>query len=317
MTHHKGMRQTHLGLAKAINTAKSPPAGLPKGTMAAGLLMGVVQSVQIGPPPSATVTLAGSSTSVAGLRFFSRASPVAGETVYLAQIGTDLVIVDKLATAMAATVESGRYLGAWPGPPGFSGISSGAFAWASGPSPQQGDWGIDYYGGVWTYADSTRGWIRSAGGLWMAMANSGSNVLTPSTTQWINFATQIDPLGLLINSGTVNFRLQIPTFTGAGAPKVFGLGQLWRVHGSVSYGGANADVRSQITLQTGTGFGGHIDQSAIGGDRSGHFSEVINILASVTTQVGVQIIANGGANNVSVVADGRYTYVTFEYVGSE
>jgi hypothetical protein len=58
---------------------------------------GVVQSSTAGPPASVTVTLSGSSTSTAGIRYLASYTPTNGDTVLILRAGGDLVCIGKLA----------------------------------------------------------------------------------------------------------------------------------------------------------------------------------------------------------------------------
>ncbi len=83
-------------LGAAIVRAKAPVAGLPRGVQSGGITYGVVQSIQIGVPTTLTITLAGSSTNVAGVAYLSPYSPVAGDTVAILQAGHELLVLGSL-----------------------------------------------------------------------------------------------------------------------------------------------------------------------------------------------------------------------------
>lgn len=83
-------------LAAAIVKAKAPVAGLARGVQPMGGSWGVISSIQTGPPPSLTLTLAGSSTTIAGVRYLQTYRPVVGDTVLISAMGHDLVVVDRM-----------------------------------------------------------------------------------------------------------------------------------------------------------------------------------------------------------------------------
>lgn len=61
------------------------------------LRQGVVVAHTAGPPASMTVTLGGSSTQIAGVRYLGWYSPVNGDTVWCLRWGAGLVSLGKLA----------------------------------------------------------------------------------------------------------------------------------------------------------------------------------------------------------------------------
>lgn len=91
------MNLSHIKLAQKLVETKAPPKGLPFGTAPAALVYGVVTAIAAGPPASLTITLAGSSTSIAGVRYLSSYGPVVNDTVEILQSGSDLLVIGTLA----------------------------------------------------------------------------------------------------------------------------------------------------------------------------------------------------------------------------
>jgi hypothetical protein len=81
-------------VARAIITRRSPSAELSPGLQAVGRQWGVVQSLQSG---SLTLTLGGSTTPIAGVRYLASYTPTAGDTVVVDHVGSDIMVIGKLA----------------------------------------------------------------------------------------------------------------------------------------------------------------------------------------------------------------------------
>ena len=71
----------------------------PTGAPQIRLRQGVVQSTSAGPSPTATVTIGGSSTSIAGVRMLGSYTPTATDVVQILQNGTDLLILGTLVAS--------------------------------------------------------------------------------------------------------------------------------------------------------------------------------------------------------------------------
>lgn len=82
---------SHRRIADAV-LGKTPPPKLPQGLSPSGLMRGVVQSIQAGPPPTLTLTLAGSTKNVSGIRFMADYLPTVGDTVVISMSGGDLFV---------------------------------------------------------------------------------------------------------------------------------------------------------------------------------------------------------------------------------
>ena len=94
------LRRQVRNFADAVaKSSKTPITNAPTNKV----VWGVVSSIQTGPPQSLTLTLAGSSTTVAGIRYLSSYSPTVGDTVVCSKYGTDLVVLGGMSGVTHAT----------------------------------------------------------------------------------------------------------------------------------------------------------------------------------------------------------------------
>ncbi len=105
-----------------VTAANVPVSNAPKFSIDSA----TVVSVQPGPPASATVNVAGSSTDIPNVRFLGSYAPTVGDLVMCAWQGSDLFILDKVAVtqtglvvphtwAPLTTVTPGTVTTFWPG----------------------------------------------------------------------------------------------------------------------------------------------------------------------------------------------------------
>lgn len=103
------MDSSHRNFADRVLGAKAPPKGLSLGSQPIGGLYGVVKSIQAGTPPTVTVTLAGSTTQVAGVKFFRSYEPIVNDTVFLGQRGSDYIVLGILAATQSPRFSARLY----------------------------------------------------------------------------------------------------------------------------------------------------------------------------------------------------------------
>jgi len=89
---------TAADVAAAIATTATPATDLSAGIAPVGRQYGVIVSTQGGTPPTVTITLAGSSTPIAGVRYELGYSPNVADTVIIDHVGTDVIVAGALAS---------------------------------------------------------------------------------------------------------------------------------------------------------------------------------------------------------------------------
>ncbi len=94
-------------VAAAISNASTPATGLAGGLTPVGMDWGVIVSIQ---SFSVTLTLAGSSTSIAGVAYMANYTPTAGDTVIVWHVGSDLVVAGGLTGTTSSPIPVGAML---------------------------------------------------------------------------------------------------------------------------------------------------------------------------------------------------------------
>lgn len=88
-------------VAAAIVGTPTPATGTTPGVTPVGRQFGVVISNDGGTPPTATITMAGSSAHIPLIKFTTAYTPKPGDTCILDQVGSDVIINGALATGAA------------------------------------------------------------------------------------------------------------------------------------------------------------------------------------------------------------------------